>query len=95
MTDFDDRMAALRARMVGRMAEDAAAIEALARDPAGRAELIDRVHKLAGIAGSLGFPEVSREAKACEQALAGPGEAARIVAPLTAALHAAVEARSG
>ena len=68
MTDFEARMAALRARLAERCREDRAAIsEALAND--NRETLIDRAHKLAGIAGMLGAPELGEAAFALEEDL--------------------------
>ncbi|MGK6354658.1 Hpt domain-containing protein [Sphingomonas sp. DT-207] len=67
MSDFDDRLAGLRARFLARAADDHAALAA-ARE-AGDREAIQRiVHSLAGGAGIFGFPEISAAARAVEEA---------------------------
>lgn len=64
-----DRMARLRERFVVRAIEDCQRLELLAARPDGAAEIIDIVHKLAGIAGSLGYGELSALAARVEHRL--------------------------
>lgn len=68
MSDFGDRLAALRQRFLVRAAEDAAAIEtdmaAGAWDDVGQ-----RAHRLAGNAGLFGFPDITHDARALEEAI--------------------------
>lgn len=78
MTDRIARLAAIRERFLVRLAEDRAALAALCGEPAadGREQAIGVAHKLAGLAGSLGFPTISIKASRLEAALLtsdGPG----------------------
>lgn len=68
MSDFDERMAVLRARFVARAAEQRAQLAAalLAED---RDETRRLAHGLSGSAGVFGFPEISADAQALEEAV--------------------------
>ena len=68
MSDFDVRMAELRARLLVRCRDEHRAIEDAMRAE-DRNTLIDRSHKLAGIAGMLGAPEIGEAALELEDAL--------------------------
>lgn len=73
MTDRIARLAAIRERFLARLAEDRAALAALCGEPgpAGREQAIGIAHKLAGLAGSLGFPTISIKASCLEATLLG------------------------
>lgn len=68
MSEFDDRMAQLRARFVARAAEQRAQLVAalLAGD---HDEMRRLAHGLSGSAGVFGFPEISADAQALEEAV--------------------------
>jgi len=68
MNDFDQRMAALRARFAGRCPTDAAALRAAwtVRD---RAEMRRILHAVAGNAGVFGYPDLSASARRIEDAI--------------------------
>jgi HPt (histidine-containing phosphotransfer) domain-containing protein len=67
MTDFDDRLAALRARFLARAADDRAALATAQK--ANDREAIRRIaHGLAGAAGVFGFADISAAARAVEEA---------------------------
>ena len=68
MTGLDARMAELRARLAQRCGNEHVAISA-ALAANDRETLQDRAHKLAGIAGMLGAPEVGHAALALEESL--------------------------
>ena len=69
--DFDARYQALRRRFLDRCETDLPELEAAALEPetADRAALRERLHKLAGAAGTFGFPELSRIAGETDDAL--------------------------
>lgn len=67
MTSFDRKMAELRLKFVQRCPVEAANLAA-ARAQHDREELIGRAHKLAGLAGTLGFHEIGSAAAALEEA---------------------------
>lgn len=84
MTEFDQRMMALRARFVARATEEAGRIEAhLASGAWG--DLRDVCHGLAGRAGMFGFPAVGEAARAVEEAIDAEAVPERI-RPLAEAL---------
>lgn len=64
---FDERMAALRERFLERAASDRVALAA-AGEAGDFAAIRDLAHRLAGVAGTLGFPEISVLARALEDA---------------------------
>ena len=74
MSAFDERMAELRAHFLERAAAQRAELEAALA--AGEREEIRRIaHSLAGSGGVFGFPRVSEDAQAVEEAVdAGPGD---------------------
>ncbi|MGA0605376.1 Hpt domain-containing protein [Phenylobacterium sp. VNQ135] len=82
-TDRPDPLAPLRTRFLARAADDLAWIEA---GGTPQDELLVRVHKLAGIAGTFGYAEVSQVAAALEDDLR-EGRAADL-RPLISALRA-------
>ncbi|AKM10676.1 Hpt domain-containing protein [Croceicoccus naphthovorans] len=95
MSDFEGRLAALRARFRDRLIEERdwfgcfAAGGAAADAEAAR----DRSHKLCGIAGSMGYGAVSDAARALEQVLmddAARSDVAGRRADLLATLNAAL-----
>lgn len=69
--DFEARYQNLRQRFLDRCETDLPVLEAAAQEPESvdRAELRERVHKLAGAAGTFGFPELSRIAGEADDAL--------------------------
>lgn len=68
MTDLDSKIAALASRFAERMPRERAAI-ADALSAGDRETLIDRAHKLAGIAGMFGRPDIGTVALELEQRL--------------------------
>ncbi|MET0181158.1 MAG: Hpt domain-containing protein [Novosphingobium sp.] len=67
MSEFDDRMAALRERFGARCAERGEQLAAALAD--GDREAVVRIaHDLAGSAGMFGCPELSRAAQRLEEA---------------------------
>jgi HPt (histidine-containing phosphotransfer) domain-containing protein len=58
-----DKLAQLRALYVQKLPEKCQAIDDLAQDPAGLAELQVHVHRLSGSAGAYGLVEVSTAAR--------------------------------
>ncbi len=58
-----DPLAALKARFLSRTRADLARLEAIGADAAHGDEVRALVHRLAGTAGTLGFPELSEAAK--------------------------------
>lgn len=81
MNDFDQRMAALRARFAGRCPTDAAALRAActARD---RAEMRRILHAVAGNAGVFGYPDLSASARRIEDAIEREAPEAEFAADL-------------
>ncbi|RPF70989.1 Hpt domain-containing protein [Aurantiacibacter spongiae] len=88
MTEFDTRMASLKARFAERMAEEREILQA-ALATCNRPALRDQAHKLAGIAPMLGFLALGDAALALEATVdAGEEHAAaahRVIALLDAA----------
>lgn len=64
---FDERMAALRERFLERARNDATELAAAERAGDGGA-VRSIAHKLAGVAGTLGFPQISVMAREVEEA---------------------------
>lgn len=69
VTEACDPLAPLRRRFINRLIDDRATL-------AGGVEVSENAvvaiaHRLAGLAGTLGYPEISSAAKALEAALAG------------------------
>lgn len=64
-----DPFAAVRARFRERMAADAEMLRALAPESLSDEAVVATVHKLAGLAGTLGFEQVSSVAKVTEETL--------------------------
>ncbi|WP_404477604.1 Hpt domain-containing protein [Novosphingobium sp. BL-52-GroH] len=71
MTEAPDPFAPLRARFMNRLAEDRIALSTW--DGSSADTIIPVVHRLAGLAGTLGYSEISTVAKAFEAALLGGG----------------------
>jgi len=67
MTEIDSRMSELAARFAARAADER---EVLAASLASgdREEVAERTHKLAGVAGMFGHPEITKAALAVEAA---------------------------
>lgn len=68
MSDFAERMRALRQRFIGEATSEAAAIETHAAVEVW-SEVRDLSHRLAGRAGMFGFPELSDLARELEEAI--------------------------
>ena len=68
MTPLETKMAELRARLAQRCRSEHAALLA-AMDRNDREILIDRSHKLAGVAGMLGAPEIGDAALRLEESV--------------------------
>lgn len=86
MTDDSAWLDHLRQKFVQRLASEGAAFRALMGD---RGSVIDRAHKLAGIAGMLGAPEVGAAALALEEAALAGGQYDAEMAALLASIEAA------
>lgn len=85
MTDFEARLAQLRARFVLRAKDDAVALSGTN----SRAELLTISHSLSGAAGTFGFPAISAAAQNLEEAIYGEladGELVRLRSELIARL---------
>ncbi|MBA4801318.1 MAG: Hpt domain-containing protein [Euryhalocaulis sp.] len=71
----EQAIALFRSRFIERCANDAEAVRAWRK---GRLsddqDIISRLHKLAGLAGTFGFPELGREAAGIEDALSDGDE---------------------
>lgn len=99
MNDFADRMAALRARFLDRLAQELPEIEALvpAEGAEQRAALKDKAHKLAGLGGSIGYPDLSSTARVLDELLGTPdpqpADVRAAATPLLAAMKAALNDR--
>ena len=68
MTPLETKMAELQARLAQRCRSEHAALRA-AMDRNDREVLIDRSHKLAGIAGMLGAPQIGDAALRLEESV--------------------------
>lgn len=92
MSEGPDLLAGLRRRFGVRLREERAAILALAArdDGAARADLVERAHKLAGIAGMLGAGEVGEAALRLEDAILAGEDHAAAVEALDAAIALAI-----
>lgn len=95
MSDFEGRLAALRARFQERLAEERDWFATFAADggPANAEMARDRSHKLSGIAGSLGYGAVSEAASALERTLidyAARSDVSAYIVDLLATLDAAL-----
>ncbi len=86
--DRDSRLAAMRRAFRERLVADRATLRQLSADPSRRDELLARVHRLAGSAGTFGAPEISEAAERVEELLLrGENvEAGEALANLAAAL---------
>jgi HPt (histidine-containing phosphotransfer) domain-containing protein len=93
VTEYERKMAELQARFRVRLArelEDLRKFTAANVSPHDLSGLQDQVHRLAGLSGSMGHPEISAIAKIVDEALSGgPGEGE--VAQLTATLISAIQ----
>lgn len=89
--DFDDRMAALRARFRIRLREERTVLSSLLpmlQSEAARHEVRDRAHKLAGLAGSMGHSDLSARAKDVDRAIRdGDSDPSSALSNLLAALE--------
>lgn len=70
MSGYEDQMASIRARFVDRLREDNAALQALAQgdDPDRDARIGEIAHRIAGMSGLLGFPELTVLGKEADRA---------------------------
>lgn len=94
MTEPDDLVAQFRHRFVIRLHEEHDALHELAATP-DRAVIIERAHKLAGLAGMLGAPEVSDAAFAVEAAARSGADCDNELSALISAIASALEELSG
>lgn len=67
MTPFEAKLAELRSKLTARLVDEHTAFVRLLAEN-GREEMLVRAHKLAGIAGMLGAPEVGELARALDEA---------------------------
>lgn len=81
---FADRLAALRARFVARCAEDREILAGFAAPfpPAAREAMRGIAHRLAGAAGTFGFPAASEAALRLEEACEAECDDAALVGAL-------------
>lgn len=86
MTDDSAWLDPLRQKFAQRLATEGDAFRALMDD---RGSVIDRAHKLAGMAGMLGAPEVGAAAFALEDAALAGGQYDAEIAALLASIEAA------
>lgn len=86
MTDDSAWLDPLRQKFAQRLATEGAEFRALIGD---RGRIIDRAHKLAGIAGMLGAPEVGAAALALEEAAQAGGHYDAEMTALLASIDAA------
>lgn len=91
--DLDRRLAAMRRGFRERLDADRAALRQLSADPSRRDELLARVHRLAGSAGTFGAPEISEAAERVEELLrrGESVDAGEALANLAAALDRELE----
>lgn len=73
MTPLEAKMAELKGRLAGRMAEESAAFTGLLEER-DRDGIVIRAHKLAGIAGMLGAPDIGEAARELEEAALTGGD---------------------
>lgn len=66
MADKIDPLEVIRSRFLSRLAEQRSELERLSGNAEGNRAIADISHKIAGIAGSLGFPELSQAANQTE-----------------------------
>lgn len=66
MTPLEAKLAELRSKLTARLADEHAAFVRLLAEN-DRDEMVVRAHRLAGIAGMLGAPEVGELARALEE----------------------------
>ncbi|CDO36956.1 Hpt domain-containing protein [Novosphingobium mathurense] len=86
MSDLEDRLTPLRLRFIERLHGNLPALLELRPklgDDASRTEVIAIVHKIAGMAGTMGFPDLGAAARKLEECLVDrPGETATARADL-------------
>lgn len=87
MTPLEERIAALAAKFAARAPEERAAL-AQAIEAGDEAALIERAHKLAGIAGMFGHHAIGEAALAVEEAALAGGDWRPLAADLLAKLDA-------
>lgn len=96
MADPEDRLAAIKVRFRARMKADRDRLLLLSENPAERHAIQDLAHKLAGLAGSLGFERVSDRAAALDRLLCSPAlDASRHLAALITEIDQAVDGGTG
>lgn len=102
MSDAEGRLQALRLRFLARLKEEEAFFRSCLDKPEGdvaSAEAGDRAHRLAGIAGSLGYAGISDAAKRVDAAQADacePGQTFAVhLSSLVAAIQDEVEREGG
>lgn len=88
MTEAHPWLAGLRRKFASRLREERAAFQVLVASPYGEARdaMIERAHKLAGIAGMLGAAEVGEAAMRLEEALLAGQDHRAALAALDAAI---------
>lgn len=78
VSDLEDKLAPLRQRFLERLRGNLPALLALREDledEIARMELIAAAHKIAGMAGTMGYPELGAAARMLEEGLVyRPGE---------------------
>lgn len=92
MSEIDDPFAAVRARYLTRLSEEAAVLDQLIKcdPPEAMAQIGEIAHRVAGSSGTFGLADLSASARAVERAAARTESkamtAAQVAAPLVAAL---------
>ncbi|MEJ2407971.1 MAG: Hpt domain-containing protein [Novosphingobium sp.] len=76
MPDNQSRLDAIRKRFLGRLSEQRDMLERMSGLERSDDEILDIVHKIAGIAGSLGYPALSAAASEVELLLVDTSPAA-------------------
>jgi HPt (histidine-containing phosphotransfer) domain-containing protein len=69
MSDFEARLAMLRQRFLLRLAEDRRALEANGSANINSDQALRTIHRMAGLAGSVGLIELGRAAQGLERAM--------------------------
>jgi HPt (histidine-containing phosphotransfer) domain-containing protein len=69
MSDIEARLTALRHRFLVRLGADRRLLQSEAGDLRAREPMLRIVHRIAGLAGSVGLPALGQAAQACEAAV--------------------------
>ena len=93
--DVSQEMAALRVKYLGRIREDHEVLSRLCAATSPTPELVSIVHKLAGSAALVGYPEISEIAGRLDDEFAEPGANPSLELPALLRVLEATLAREG